>query len=130
MLIAVQHDIIIKLIAADAPGAAAVQEVGGALFVLAGLFQVADGAQVVLAGMLRGLQDTRVPAVIAAVAYWGVGLPLGAVLAFPLGLRAPGVWLGLTAGLFAVAGLLLARWMQHLRAPVPQAVLRGDALPR
>ena len=50
--------------------------------VLAALFQLADGAQAVGAGMLRGLQDTRVPMVYAAIGYWGIGLPLGISLAF------------------------------------------------
>ncbi len=65
--------------------------------------------------MLRGLHDTRVPMLISAVGYWGVGLPVAAVLAFVWDLRAPGVWLGMTAGLFTVAALLLARWRLHLR---------------
>ena len=90
------------------PGSAEVLRMASVLLAIAGLFQIADGAQVVLAGMLRGLQDTRMPALIAAIGYWGVGLPVAAVLGIRLG--APGVWIGLTAGLFAVAGLLLARW--------------------
>ena len=95
------------------PGAAEVLRAAAVLLAIAGLFQIADGAQVVLAGMLRGLQDTRVPAVIAAVGYWGVGLPVAAVLGIRLG--APGVWIGLTAGLFTVAGLLLGRWSSRMR---------------
>ena len=50
----------------------------------AALFQLADGAQAVGSGMLRGLHDTRVPMLIAAFGYWGIGLPLGVVLGFPL----------------------------------------------
>ncbi len=99
----------------DEPGVARVRTLAVTLLALAGLFQVADGAQVVLGGMLRGLRDARATMVIAAIGYWGVGLPLGAVLAFTLGLRAPGVWLGMTAGLFTVAALLLARWRRLLR---------------
>ena len=94
-----------------APGSEAVIGAASGLLAVAGLFQIADGAQVVLAGMLRGLQDTRVPAVIAAIGYWGIGLPVAAVLGIRLG--APGVWMGLTAGLFAVAALLLARWARY-----------------
>ena len=97
------------------PGARTVQATAVLLLGLAGLFQIADGSQVVLAGMLRGLHDTRVPMLISAVGYWGVGLPVAAVLAFVWDLRAPGVWLGMTAGLFTVATLLLARWRLHLR---------------
>ncbi len=96
-------------------GAAAVSRDAVPLLAIAGLFQVADGAQVVLSGMLRGLQDTRVPMAAAAVGYWGVGLPLAALLATRAG--APGVWIGLTAGLFTAAGLLLARWSSWRPAP-------------
>lgn len=81
----------------------------------AALFQVADGAQAVGAGMLRGLHDTRVPMIYAAIGYWGVGLPLGVLLAFPLGLRGVGIWIGLSAGLIVVAALLLVRWLRRDR---------------
>ncbi len=100
------------------PGSSAVREGAIVLLGLAGLFQIADGAQVVAAGMLRGLHDTRVPMVISAIGYWGIGLPLGVVLAFWFHMRAPGVWIGMTVALFVVAGLLLARWRHRLRRPV------------
>lgn len=81
----------------------------------AALFQVADGAQAVAAGMLRGLQDTKVPMLYAAIGYWGVGLPLGALLAFRFGLDGSGIWIGLFGGLAVVASLLLYRWLQRHR---------------
>ena len=65
----------------------------------AALFQVADGAQAVASGMLRGLHDTSMPMLYAAVGYWGIGLPLGAGLAFWTDLRGSGIWIGLAAGL-------------------------------
>ncbi len=83
------------------------------LLSLAAAFQIADGAQVVLAGMLRGLQDTRVPMVIAGIGYWCVGVPVAALLAPRY--AAPGVWVGLLAGLFAVAAMLLWRWRSWRR---------------
>jgi MATE family multidrug resistance protein len=83
--------------------------------VFAALFQLADGAQVVAAGMLRGLQDTRVPMLIAALGYWGVGLPLGILLGFPLGLAGAGIWIGLAGGLFVVAVLMTVRWLMRDR---------------
>ncbi len=98
-----------------APGAEAVMQSAVTLLALAGLFQVADGAQVVLAGMLRGLGDTRMTMMIAAAGYWGLGVPLAAVLAPQIG--APGVWLGLVVGLFATAAMLLVRWRSWRRAP-------------
>ncbi|GJE61699.1 MATE family efflux transporter [Methylobacterium trifolii] len=83
---------------------------------LAALFAVADGVQSVALGMLRGLQDTRVPMLIAVGGYWGVGVPVGAALAWGAGLQGYGIWLGFCAGLFVVAGLLLARWRRLARA--------------
>ena len=62
------------------------------------LFQIVDGAQAVAGGMLRGLHDTKVPMIYAAIGYWGVGLPLGVLLAFPFGLEGNGIWIGLSAG--------------------------------
>jgi multidrug resistance protein, MATE family len=87
-----------------------------ALFlVFAGLFQIADGAQVVASGMLRGLHDTKAPMLIAAFGYWVAGLPLGILLAFHLGLGGVGIWIGLVSGLSAVAVLMTGRWMMRNR---------------
>jgi MATE family multidrug resistance protein len=60
--------------------------------------------------MLRGLGDTRAPMIICGVGYWLIGLPLGVVLAFAGGLAGSGVWIGLSAGLAAVAVMLGVRW--------------------
>ena len=87
----------------------------------AALFQLADGAQAVASGMLRGLHDTRVPMLIAALGYWGIGLPLGVVLGFPLGLGGAGVWIGLATGLGVVAVLMTGRWMMRGRLSVSGA---------
>ena len=73
------------------------------------LFQLSDGVQSFASGILRGLKDTRVPMFIVAGCYWGVGVPLGALLALRHGLGAPGVWIGLLAGLTLAAILLCAR---------------------
>lgn len=83
------------------------------LLAFAALFQLADGSQAVTAGMLRGLQDTRMPMIYAAFGYWAVGAPLGYGLAFPLGFRGAGVWTGLAVGLAVVSGLLLWRWTRR-----------------
>ena len=83
--------------------------------VMAAIFQLADGAQAVGAGMLRGLQDTRVPMIYAAFGYWGVGLPLGVALAFGTSLRGVGIWIGLATGLGVVAALMLWRWSRRER---------------
>ncbi|RSK31702.1 MATE family efflux transporter [Hymenobacter metallilatus] len=80
------------------------------LLLIAAAFQVSDGLQVVGLGALRGLEDVKVPSVVALLAYWAVALPLGYVLGFRLGWGAPGVWVGLLTGLTLVAGLLLVRF--------------------
>ena len=79
----------------------------------AALFQVADGVQAVGSGMLRGLHDARMPMVFALTGYWGIGLPLGIVLAFPAGMGGAGIWAGLSAGLLAVACLMMRRWVRR-----------------
>ena len=80
---------------------------------IAALFQLVDGAQVVGAGALRGMRDTRVPMLLAIFGYWGVGLPTSVILAFPLGFGGQGVWIGLATGLTVVAAL--AVWRFHRR---------------
>ncbi|HET8535244.1 MAG TPA: MATE family efflux transporter [Sphingomicrobium sp.] len=77
---------------------------------VAAAFQLFDGAQVIGAGMLRGLHDTRWPLVFAAFGYWGVGLGIGSWLAFGADWKGVGIWIGLASGLAAVAVLMLARW--------------------
>jgi MATE family multidrug resistance protein len=90
---------------------------------VAGLFQIVDGAQAVASGMLRGLQDTTVPMIYAAIGYWGIGLPLGALLAFHFDMGGLGIWIGLFAGLAVVAVLLVYRWLRRdtfKPAPLPE----------
>ncbi|MDB5541399.1 MAG: family efflux transporter, partial [Devosia sp.] len=77
---------------------------------VAGIFQLADGAQVVAAHSLRGLSDTRTPMMLAIFGYWFVGLPTAYVLGFVFDLRGTGVWLGLAVGLAFVAILLVSRF--------------------
>ena len=84
----------------------------------AALFQLADGTQVVAAGALRGMQDTRVPMIIAIFSYWIAGLGTGYVLAFPLGLEGIGIWIGLALGLTLAAVLLLARFIMRDRLDI------------
>ncbi len=84
--------------------------IGVVLLALAALFQVVDAGQVMALGLLRGLHDTRVPMIHAAISYWGVGLPAGYILGFPLGLGGAGIWLGLVIGLACAAALLMTRF--------------------
>ena len=78
------------------------------LFVIAALFQIFDGVQVIAAGALRGYRDTAVPMLIAAIGYWAIGFAGSWLLAFPLGFGAVGLWLGLALGLAVVAISLIA----------------------
>ncbi len=80
------------------------------LLVIAGLFQLSDGVQVVGLGALRGMADVRIPTLITLGAYWAIGLPFGYLLAFPLGLGEKGVWYGLLVGLTSTALLLVFRF--------------------
>lgn len=82
---------------------------------VAAIFQIVDGAQVVGAGMLRGLQDTKVPMYFAAFGYWVVGIGVGGWLAFRGGWDGVGVWTGLATGLAVVSVLMLARWSMRAR---------------
>ncbi|WP_132249708.1 MATE family efflux transporter [Methylobacterium segetis] len=103
----------------SAPENAAVLPTATGFLLLAALFAVSDGVQSAALGMLRGLQDTRVPMLIALVGYWGIGVPVGAGLAWGAGLEGKGIWLGFCAGLLVVACLLVARWFRltGLRQP-------------
>lgn len=83
--------------------------------IFAGLFQITDGAQVVASGMLRGLHDTMIPMLLAAIGYWVAGLPLGILLGFYLGWGGVGIWAGLVSGLTAVAVMMTLRWMRRDR---------------
>ena len=82
---------------------------------VAAIFQIVDGAQVVGAGMLRGLHDTKVPMFFAAFGYWVVGIGVGTWLAFRQGWDGIGVWTGLATGLAVVSILMLARWSMRER---------------
>ena len=84
------------------------------LILIAGLFQYADGLQCIGAAMLRGIQDVRVPMRIAFFAYIGVALPLGLVLAFPLGLGAKGMWLAFIVGLAIPAVFYHVRFLRQM----------------
>jgi multidrug resistance protein, MATE family len=80
------------------------------LLVIAGLFQLSDGIQVVGLGALRGMADVRVPTIVTLVAYWVIGLPLGYVFGFVLGMNEVGIWYGLLIGLTVTGVLLLYRF--------------------
>jgi multidrug resistance protein, MATE family len=80
------------------------------LLLVGSTFFVADGIQTIAAGSLRGLNDTRVPLLFAAISYWLIGFALACVLGFQTGLGAIGVWIGLSVGTAIYATLLTLRF--------------------
>lgn len=83
------------------------------LMLIAAVFQLSDGIQVVSLGVLRGISDINIPTWITMFAYWGVALPLGYFLGFTLKLDAIGIWIGLLAGL-TISAILLTFRFYHL----------------
>lgn len=94
---------------------ATVAALAASLLLYAAAFQFPDGVQVLSAGALRGLRDTRVPMVLAALAYWGIGMPVGAGLGLGLGWGPRGMWIGLICGLSVAAVLLASRFWRSSR---------------
>ncbi|WP_293872473.1 MATE family efflux transporter [Flavobacterium sp.] len=80
------------------------------LLLVAAVFQISDGIQVVVLGALRGLQDVKIPMYITFFAYWVVGFPISYYLGICTALKAVGVWIGLLAGLTAAAVFLFIRF--------------------
>ncbi len=80
---------------------------------LAALFQLFDATQAVAAGNLRGLQDTRVPMMIAVLSYWAAGFTVALALGFGTPLQGVGIWAGLATGLMVAAILLVWRWTRR-----------------
>nr|WP_315253022.1 MATE family efflux transporter [uncultured Flavobacterium sp.] len=85
------------------------------LLLIAAIFQISDGIQVVVLGALRGLQDVKVPMYITFVAYWIVGFPISFYLGKYTDLKTVGVWIGLLAGLTAAAVFLYIRFARLTR---------------
>src|SRR5581483_110158 len=105
----VPEAIVSAYVAVGNPANAALVAYALRFLVFAGLFQIADGVQVVAAGALRGYEDTIVPMLLAGLAYWVIGFVGGWALAFQLGLGPVGIWWGFVIGLVTVAVLLTVR---------------------
>jgi len=106
---------LVTLFLTDAPKNAVTIALAVSFLRVAAAFQLVDGAQVIGAGMLRGLHDTRWPLLFALVGYWVVGLGIGSWLAFAADWKGLGIWIGLASGLASVAALMLARWLMRDR---------------
>jgi MATE family multidrug resistance protein len=112
---------LVTLFLDDTPANARVIGLGVAFLAVAAAFQIVDGAQVVGAGMLRGLHDTQRPMLFALFGYWVVGLGVGVWLAFGAGWQGVGIWAGLASGLGVVAVLMIARWTMRDRLGLSRA---------
>lgn len=110
LFLTLPEQIIALFLDATNPDAAQIIRLGAQLLAVAALFQLADAMQVMALGLLRGIRDTRVPMIAAAISYWLIGIPCSYALAFPLGLGGTGLWLGLVVGLLAAAGSMMWRF--------------------
>lgn len=96
--------------------------ISGKLLLVAAVFQISDGIQVVVLGALRGLQDARIPMYITFIAYWVIGFPISIYLGLETELKAVGVWIGLLAGLTAAALFLYIRFNYLTKKLIKQQV--------
>ena len=95
---------------ADLPNTMEVVETASVLLLIAAVFQISDGIQVVVLGALRGLQDVKIPTVLIFIAYWVVGFPVSYYLGLHTEYKSSGIWLGLLAGLTVSSILLYIRF--------------------
>lgn len=100
-----------------------VVHIAAQLLVVAAIFQISDGIQVVVLGALRGLQDVKVPMYITFVAYWLVGFPISFYLGLYTELKATGIWIGLLAGLTIAAILLYIRFNQLSKRLIEEQII-------
>ena len=115
LFVSIPEPIVALFLDLTKPESAAIVAYGSVLLMVAGLFQLADGMQVMALGLLRGVQDTRVPLGLAAVSYWLIGIPCSYVLAFPMGYGGVGLWFGLVIGLVCAAASLMWRFWRLVR---------------
>jgi MATE family multidrug resistance protein len=108
----------------------AVLAVAAVLIPIAGVFQIFDGTQIVLLGILRGMGDTRTPMIVGALGFWLFGFPISLVLAFKVGAGPVGLWWGLVAGLGAVALFLFIRARSLLARNISRIVIDDESEPR
>ncbi len=90
--------------------------IGASILLVAAVFQLFDGLQIVATGALRGAGDTRTPMVWTLISYWMLGLPVGYFLCFPVGWGVVGLWVGLSVGLIVAGLVLLAVWWRRARS--------------
>jgi MATE family multidrug resistance protein len=99
----------------------AIVDLAASLLIIAAMFQLFDGLQVTIIGVLRGLEDVRWPTAITLVGYWVIALPLAYLLAFNFHLQTIGIWIALLSSLMFVALCLLWRLNYLLKKNLKQA---------
>lgn len=100
---------------------AAIMPIAVNILFIIGIFQLVDGVQVCAAGILRGLQDTKMPMFYALIGYWIIGFPCGLLLAYHFGYGIYGLWGGIVAGLTCNAILGVRRVLRMTRLSMVQA---------
>ena len=103
-------------ISPEEPQRAEILLIGTGLLAVAALFQLVDAGQVMALGLLRGIQDTKIPMYLAALSYWVCGIPASWLIGIHWGGGAVGVWLGLCVGLLLATILLWQRFLKTYRA--------------
>jgi MATE family multidrug resistance protein len=96
-------------------GNKSVMEMAALLLLFAAVFQISDSTQAIGAGLLRGIKDVKVPTILVAIAYWGIGIPSGYLFSFYFNMGASGMWLGLTLGLTMSSLFLMMRFLAMLK---------------
>ena len=104
----------------------AVVSAGATLLLVAAVFQLFDGLQVVATGALRGAGNTRVPMLVNLFGYWALGLPLGGWLSFRLNMGAIGMWVGLCLALVLIGSILLGAWSKAIQQMIANVTRMED----
>ncbi|MCK0190733.1 MATE family efflux transporter [Arenibacter sp. F20364] len=99
-------------------------KIAAELILVAAVFQISDGLQVVVLGALRGLQDVKIPTIITFIAYWVIGFPISFYLGLYTPLESTGIWIGLLAGLTASALMLYIRFNYLTKKLIAQKLLQ------
>ncbi len=113
VLVLLPETLVNAFIGKNSPDAAEILSYAIPFLAIAAAFQLVDSLQVLSAGLLRGLSDTKVPMQIAIFAYWIVGIPTAYILSKYTALAANGVWTGLAIGLTVAAVLATRRYIRR-----------------
>jgi MATE family multidrug resistance protein len=115
ILFALLYLIVPKFVMGLATNDQSVIEYGALLLFWVGIFQIPDGLQVVLSGIMRGLNETKFPMIMGLVSYWVIGLPFGVYLAYTKLMEARGLWIGLAIGLTCMCVFLFLFYFNRIK---------------